>query len=155
MSAISAKNIGTRFERVEQMECWNGTSRTVGFVTIARNYQRWPAITLDNPRGSDADHSAVPSFSVNDYAESIVQRWFLGETGIDSIQNAALFFLTLSIEQVQAVGDLFRPRGIFHTEKFDYVASYVHASCRVQTRGDAKCDFSRGQRSSTDLRDLE
>src|ERR1700682_2309489 len=72
MSAISGKNIGTRFECVEQMERRDGTSRTMAFFTITRNHQRWTAIALDDPRGSDSNHSAVPSVSINHYAESIV-----------------------------------------------------------------------------------
>src|SRR5207249_1075134 len=117
MSSVPGKNTGARFECVEQMERRDGTSRTVGFITIARDYQRRPAITLDDPRGGDANHSAVPPVPINYDTESVVQGRFLGEAGIDDIQNAALFFLTLSIELVQPVRDLFCTLWIFHTEK--------------------------------------
>jgi len=102
----------------------------VAFVTFSRNYQCGPAITLDDPRGGDSNHAAMPAVSVNYDAESIVQRRVVNEAGVDRIQNATLFLLTLSIELIQPVRDLFRPRGIFYTEKLDNVASHVHASCR-------------------------
>src|SRR6266478_1150138 len=105
MSAIAGKNIAARFECVEQVECRDGTSGTMAFVTIARNDQRGPAITLDDPRGRDSNHAAVPAVSVNDDAESIVKSRFLSETGIDRIQDSALFLLTLSVELIEPVGD--------------------------------------------------
>ncbi len=127
----------------------------MGLVAVARNDQRRAAITLDHPRGGDADYPAVPALAIDHDAEGVLQQRILLETGCDGFQNAALFFLAVAVELVKVIGDFASARRILRAEEFDNVASHIHAPGGVDARRDAECHFSRGQGSSAELGDFK
>ena len=71
VSTEASEQSGAGFECVQEMKCSNRPARAVGLFAVARNYQCWASIALDDPRSRDADHSAVPALAINHDAERI------------------------------------------------------------------------------------
>src|SRR5215470_19625133 len=134
VATVAVKERTARLERIEQVECRNGPAGAVGFVAVPRNDKRRPAVALHDASSRDADHAPVPAVAVNDDAVSIPQSRFLCEARINLLQNSTLFFLALAIQLVEPGGEFAGTPGVFDTEEFNNVASYIHASCGVQAR---------------------
>src|SRR6266496_5381325 len=137
------------------MEWRNGPSRAMGFVAIARNYQRGTAVALHHSGRCDSNDSTVPAISIDDQAESVFQCGVPVETSLDSFQNAAFFFLAFRIELVEAAGNLTGAFRIFHAEQFHHVSRDVHTASRIDPRRKPESNFGGCQRPPPQLRRLQ
>jgi hypothetical protein len=148
VSAKAGKQIVTRLKSVQQVKRRNGAPRPVGLAVLARQHQRRAAITLDDARGRDSDHAAVPSVAVQHQAKGVAQVGRLRHAFFDRRQDALLFLLAVAVELVQAGSDGARPLRVLDAEQFDDVLGDVHAAGGVQARGHAKGHIARSQRLS-------
>src|SRR5580704_1427645 len=121
-------------------------------LPFARNHQGWTPVALHHPGGSDADYAAVPALAIDHDAESFAQSRIFFETHCDRLQNSALFFLTVAVQLVEAIGNFARPRWIFYAEKLDHVPGYIHTPGGVDAGRDAERNFSGGKRPAAELR---
>jgi len=98
----------------------------------------------------------MPAFAIQHDAIGVAQRGIVADAIFERTQNAALFLLAAGVELVEFRGQLAGARGIFHAEKFDHVASHVHAARGIDARRDAKPDFGgSGRAVRGNLRDFE
>src|SRR5580698_5692801 len=97
----------------------------------------------------------MPTVTVDHQAEGIEQRGLFFEARMDGIENSALFGLTLSVELIELAGDLAGARGVFHAKEFDHVAGNIHAAGGIDSRSNAKSNFTGCKRPTGYLRDFE
>src|SRR5260370_8392542 len=100
-------------------------------LDIARHYQRRPAITLNNPCGSDTDYSAMPALAVNHHAIGVAQNHVFGKPLFDSVYDAAFLFLPFAVQLVEAAGDFAGAPHFFDAEDPDASFSNLHPSPRI------------------------
>src|SRR6185437_15137172 len=110
--------------------------------SVFGDHQRRAAIALDHASSGDSDHATVPTFAIHHNTESLAQSRSFFESLIDGFKNAAFFFLTLAVQLVEPVRNLYSPHWIFHAEQLNHVPRNVHASGGIDARRNAEGDFS-------------
>src|SRR6185295_1765213 len=133
----------------------NRSSGTVRFFAVIRDHQGRTAMTLDHARGSNSDDAAMPSVAVDHQAVGFAQGSVFGEALLDGVDNPALFFLTFTVEFVEAIGDFLGAGSVFCAEKIDHLAGDVHSSGSVDSRRDAESDLARAERLASQAGNLE
>ena len=138
------------------MKSANRTARPEGFLAVARNYERGTIVALNHARGCYADDAAMPAFAVQHNAKGIAERRVAADALFERPQNAPLFFLAAGVELVEFAGQLAGTRRIFHAEKFDHIAGYIHAAGGIDAGRDTKPNFGgSGRAIRRNLRDFE
>src|SRR5258706_9050210 len=138
------------------MESTDGAAGPVGFAVFQGNYQRGAAIALDDARGGDADDAAMPAFALDYGAVGGAQRGVVAEALDNGGKDFPLGVLAVSVELVEASGDVAGLRGILGGEEIDDAAGHVHASGGIDARADAKADVGGGERAfAVELGDFE
>src|SRR6201994_729041 len=61
-------------ERFEQMEAGNGAAGAVGLAIFVTEDERGTTGALDDARGEDAEHAAMPSVAVDDETAELIDR---------------------------------------------------------------------------------
>ena len=156
VSAKTREQFGTMLQRVQQMEAGNGASRTVRLISVARNHHRRSLVALHQPRGADADHSAVPTFAVHHQANGVREFRRLLQLRSYGFQDARLFLLAVAVQAVEVFRDLQGLRRHFFGEQLNHVASHVHSSRRIHARSNAEGDIGCRERTAcSDAGDLQ
>ena len=100
--------------------------------------------------------AAMPALSVDDDAVGIAKRGVAGKALFHGAQDSPLFFLAVGVKMIEFGGQFPGANRIFHAEKFNYVASHVHAPGGVDSGRDTKTDFAGCRRTfGGNLRDFE
>ncbi len=63
VSAKTGEQLRTRFQRLQQMECFDGAARAMCFAFLAREDERRPPISLHDTSSTNANHTAMPTFA--------------------------------------------------------------------------------------------
>src|SRR5581483_7123320 len=101
VSAVTAKQVAARLEGAEQVESRYRPAGTMGLVTVDRDYERRPAVSFYDSRGSNANHTAMPTVAIDHHAVGIPQTGILLEARLDLLHDAPLFLLTVAVELVE------------------------------------------------------
>src|SRR5579862_774882 len=115
----AVKQFAARFQRFQEMEVVNGSSGTVRFFSIAREYQGRPAIAFDHASGGNSDYTAMPAFAVDDKAVRLAQLGSSRDPVLDLLQDLSFLLLALAIQEREPFRDLPGTLRILLAEQFD------------------------------------
>jgi hypothetical protein len=136
------------FKRFQQMKAGNGTPRTMRLFSVARNHHRRTLVAIHQPRRADADHSAVPAFSVQHQAEGGGELGRLFQLRRYGFQNARFYLLAVAVQAVQVLGNFKCAGGDFLRKQVNHVASNIHSSRRIHARSETECDIGHRERTA-------
>src|ERR1700686_2381340 len=98
----------------------------------------------------------MPALSVDDDAVGIAKRGITVEAFFYRAQDSPLFFLAVGVKMIEFSGQFPGTNHVFPAEKFNYVASHVHAPGGVDSGRDTETNFAGCRRTfGRNLRDFE
>src|SRR5438105_12344834 len=97
-----------RLQRIQQMKRRNRAAGALGLagLRVARDDERWPAVALDDARGHNANHAAMPAVAIEHQAIGGADFRVSIEPLLDLAHDARLFLLAVSVELVKLGGKL-------------------------------------------------
>src|SRR5882757_4181987 len=112
----------------------------MGLPILRRNDQRGTAIALNNPRGCDADDTAMPALPLDHGAVGGTQAGISVHSLDDGSEDLTLGFLALVVELVEASSNFAGLRRIFGGKEIDHAAGHIHTSGGVDARADTEAN---------------
>src|SRR5215468_8816693 len=148
MSAKASEEMRTGLERIQEMKRTNRAPGTVGFVAFAGDDQRRTTELLNHASRGDTDYATMPAISLNYIAERLAKRFLFFEALPDGIEYPPFLFLAIGIQLIEPGRDLGRSRRIFHCQKINHIARYIHASRSVDAGSDSESHLSGVERTA-------
>ena len=74
VAAEADENIVAAFKRFQQMEAGDGAAGAVRLAVFVAEHERGMAGALDDARGEDAEHAAMPAFAIDDQTTELIDR---------------------------------------------------------------------------------
>src|SRR6188472_1617706 len=128
----------------------------MGFAVLVAEDKRGVAGALDDARGEDAKHAAMPAVAVDDEAALAVED-AVGEHGVDLGEHGLLSGAALGIQLIELVGERAGAFDVARGEELDDFGGDVHAASGVDARADAEANIAGSERATcgVELRDIK
>src|ERR1019366_2855665 len=101
VSAKTGEQLRTRFQRLQQVERFDGAARAMRFAILAGEDERRTPIPLHDPSSANADYTAMPTFALQHQAVSLSHLGRRFNLALNLVQDALLFQLPVPIELIE------------------------------------------------------
>src|SRR5664280_2506477 len=128
VSAKTGKQLRTRFQRLQQMERFDGAARAMRFAILAGEDERRTPISLHDASSANTNHTAMPTFAFQDQTVSLAHLGRRFELALDLFQNALLFLLPVAVKLVKPNGYVRRFGCVLLGEQLNDMLGHVHAA---------------------------